>query len=142
MEYEIKDIDLKRLPRHVGIIMDGNGRWAKRKSLPRISGHRAGVKAVQSTVEFSRKIGISALTLYSFSSENWSQPKREIDSLMDILSEFLIKNILVNDVEMMEKLGIYECSPEDFALCSFVCQSKIEVSSIIEKGLKIIEEEA
>ena len=93
MGYEIKDIDLKRLPRHVGIIMDGNGRWAKRKSLPRISGHRAGVKAVQSTVEFSRKIGISALTLYSFSSENWSRPKIEIDSLMDILSEFLEKEL-------------------------------------------------
>ena len=73
--------------------MDGNGRWAKRKSLPRISGHRAGVKAVQSAVEFARKIGISALTLYSFSSENWNRPKREIDSLMDILSEFLEKEL-------------------------------------------------
>ena len=84
MRSDIKEIDFKRLPKHVGIIMDGNGRWAKLKSLPRISGHRAGVKAVQSTVEFARKIGISALTLYSFSSENWSRPKREIDSLMDI----------------------------------------------------------
>ncbi|MBE17702.1 MAG: di-trans,poly-cis-decaprenylcistransferase [Nitrospinae bacterium] len=93
MESDIKDIDSSRLPKHVGIIMDGNGRWAKRKSLPRISGHRAGVKAVQSAVEFARKIGISALTLYSFSSENWNRPKREIDSLMDILSEFLEKEL-------------------------------------------------
>ena len=93
MEYEGRSIDLSRLPRHVGIIMDGNGRWAKRKSLPRISGHRAGVKAVQSTVEFARKIGISAVTLYSFSSENWSRPKKEIDSLMDILSEYLEKEL-------------------------------------------------
>ena len=60
---------------------------------------------------------------------------------MDILPEFLIKNILANDIEMMEKLGIYECSPEDFALCSFVCQSKVEVSDIIEKGLDIMEVE-
>tara|TARA_A100001037_G_scaffold306794_1_gene355611 strand:- start:6668 stop:7423 length:756 start_codon:yes stop_codon:yes gene_type:complete len=93
MESDIKDIDLRRLPKHVGIIMDGNGRWARRRSLPRISGHRAGVKAVQSAVEFARKIGISALTLYSFSSENWSRPRREIDSLMDILSEFLEKEL-------------------------------------------------
>ena len=60
---------------------------------------------------------------------------------MNILPEFLIKNILVEDIEMMEKLGIYECSPEDFSLCSFACQSKVEVSSIIEKGLKIMEDE-
>ena len=59
---------------------------------------------------------------------------------MNILPEFLIKNILIEDIDMMEKLGIYECSPEDFSLCSFVCQSKVEVSSIIEKGLKFIEE--
>ena len=58
---------------------------------------------------------------------------------MDILPEFLIKNILANDIEMMEKLGIYECSPEDFSLCSFVCQSKVEVSDIIEKGLDVME---
>ena len=60
---------------------------------------------------------------------------------MDILPEFLIKNILANDIEMMEKLGIYECSPEDFALCSFVCQSKVEVSDIIENGLDVMEAE-
>ena len=60
---------------------------------------------------------------------------------MNILPEFLIKNILVEDIEMMEKLGIYECSSEDFSLCSFACQSKVEVSSIIENGLKIMENE-
>ena len=60
---------------------------------------------------------------------------------MNILTEYLVKNILVGDIEMMEKLGIYECSPEDFALCSFACQSKIEVSRIIENGLDLIEAE-
>ena len=60
---------------------------------------------------------------------------------MDILPEFLIKNVLAKDIEMMEKLGIYECSPEDFALCSFVCQSKVEVSKIIEDGLDLMEAE-
>ena len=61
---------------------------------------------------------------------------------MNILSEYLIKSILVKDIEMMEKLGIYECSPEDFSLCSFICQSKVEVSKIIEDGLYIMEKEA
>ena len=60
---------------------------------------------------------------------------------MDILPEFLVKNILAKDIQMMEKLGIYECSPEDFSLCSFVCQSKVEVSDIIEKGLDVMEVE-
>ena len=61
---------------------------------------------------------------------------------MNILPEFLVKSILAKDIDMMEKLGIYECAPEDFSLCSFVCQSKVEVSSIIENGLKIMKEEA
>ena len=61
---------------------------------------------------------------------------------MNILSEFLVKNILAKDIEMMEKLGIYECSPEDFALCSFICQSKVEVSKIIEEGLDMMEQES
>jgi len=60
---------------------------------------------------------------------------------MNILSEFLIKSILIKDIDMMEKLGIYECSPEDFALCAFACQSKVEVPSIIEDGLRMMEEE-
>ena len=62
-------------------------------------------------------------------------------NVSDYITEFLIKNILANDVDMMEKLGIYECSPEDFALCSFVCQSKVEVSLIIEQGLDVMEVE-
>jgi Na+-transporting NADH:ubiquinone oxidoreductase subunit A len=60
---------------------------------------------------------------------------------MNILSEYLVKSILAKDIDMMEKLGIYECSPEDFALCSFICQSKVEVSKIIEEGLDIMEQE-
>ena len=60
---------------------------------------------------------------------------------MNIMTEYLVKNIIAKDIDMMEKLGIYECSPEDFSLCSFVCQSKVEVSYIIEEGLNLIEEE-
>ncbi len=68
-------IDLARLPGHVGIIMDGNGRWAKKRLLPRIAGHREGVKAVDRIVSHASRMGIKALTLYSFSLENWSRPR-------------------------------------------------------------------
>ena len=68
-------LDLERLPHHIAIIMDGNGRWAKRRHLPRIAGHRSGVAAVRSTIETAARIGIPALTLYSFSTENWKRPK-------------------------------------------------------------------
>ncbi|HJS77145.1 MAG TPA: polyprenyl diphosphate synthase, partial [Burkholderiales bacterium] len=70
------------LPRHVAIIMDGNGRWAQRRRLPRIAGHRAGVEAVRAVTRAAREIGISWLTLYAFSSENWNRPKAEVDALM------------------------------------------------------------
>ncbi len=86
-------IDRSRLPRHVGIIMDGNGRWARKRMLPRIAGHREGVKAVDRIVSHARRIGIRALTLYSFSLENWSRPREEVEALMDILAEFLEREL-------------------------------------------------
>ncbi|MBI3026296.1 MAG: isoprenyl transferase [Candidatus Tectomicrobia bacterium] len=86
-------IDLARLPRHIGIIMDGNGRWAKKRFLPRIAGHREGVKAVDRVVAHARRIGIKALTLYSFSLENWSRPREEVDALMSILAEYLEREL-------------------------------------------------
>src|SRR5205814_4196605 len=77
-------------PRHVAIIMDGNGRWARRRHLPRIAGHRAGVAAVRSTVETAARIHVPALTLYAFSEENWKKrPKSEVDFLMRLLSRYL-----------------------------------------------------
>src|SRR5579863_2661015 len=71
-------LDPERLPHHIAIIMDGNGRWAKRRHLPRIAGHRSGVSAVRSTIETAARVGLPALTLYSFSVENWKRPKSEI----------------------------------------------------------------
>jgi len=83
-------LDLGRLPKHIAIIMDGNGRWAKRRHLPRVAGHRAGVASVRSTVETAARIGISALTLYAFSEENWKKrPKSEVDFLMGLLARYL-----------------------------------------------------
>ena len=83
-------LDLDRLPKHIAIIMDGNGRWAKRRHLPRVAGHRAGVASVRSTVETAARIGIPALTLYAFSEENWKKrPKSEVDFLMGLLARYL-----------------------------------------------------
>jgi len=83
-------LDPERLPRHIAIIMDGNGRWARRRHLPRVAGHRAGVAAVRSSVETAARIGIPALTLYAFSEENWKKrPKGEVDFLMGLLCRFL-----------------------------------------------------
>ncbi|WP_428075552.1 isoprenyl transferase [Candidatus Avelusimicrobium luingense] len=76
-------------PKHIAIIMDGNGRWAKARHLPRLAGHNAGAKAVERTLKAARKYGIAFITLYAFSSENWSRPQEEIDGLMKLLSKTL-----------------------------------------------------
>src|SRR6202040_215357 len=82
-------LDLARLPRHVAVIMDGNGRWAQRKHLPRVAGHRVGTQTARSTIETCARLKIEALTLYAFSVENWRRPKRETDFLMQLLREYL-----------------------------------------------------
>ena len=77
------------IPRHVAIIMDGNGRWAKKRFLPRIAGHRAGVEAVRRVVKAAPRLGIEVLTLYAFSSENWKRPADEVSDLMGLLKHYL-----------------------------------------------------
>jgi undecaprenyl diphosphate synthase len=86
-------INLERLPKHIAIIMDGNGRWAKRRRLPRIAGHRAGIRAVRQAVEASARLGVQYLTLYAFSVENWKRPHTEIKLLMGLLREYLKKEL-------------------------------------------------
>jgi undecaprenyl diphosphate synthase len=82
-------LDLARLPRHVAVIMDGNGRWAQKRHLPRIAGHRSGTQSARTTIESCARLKIEALTLYAFSVENWRRPKTEIDFLMALLREYL-----------------------------------------------------
>jgi undecaprenyl diphosphate synthase len=82
-------LDLARLPRHVAVIMDGNGRWAQQRHLPRAAGHRSGTKTARSTIETCARLNIEALTLYAFSVENWRRPKTETDFLMQLLREYL-----------------------------------------------------
>jgi undecaprenyl diphosphate synthase len=91
----LEQLDLERLPRHVAIIMDGNGRWAGRRHLPRVAGHRAGVQAARRIIESSARLGIEALTLYAFSVENWRRPHAEVDFLMRLLREYLHKELPV-----------------------------------------------
>src|ERR1043166_757138 len=78
-----------RLPRHVAIIMDGNGRWAAQRGQPRIAGHKAGVEAVRAAVDTGARLGLGALTLYAFSTENWKRPRYEVDALMRMLRKYL-----------------------------------------------------
>ena len=82
-------VDWDRLPRHVAIIMDGNGRWAGQRGQPRIAGHRAGVEAVRAAVDTGARLGLQALTLYAFSTENWKRPRYEVDALMRMLRRYL-----------------------------------------------------
>ena len=89
----IARLEKNQLPRHIAIIMDGNGRWAKDKGLLRIEGHKEGVNTVDKVVTFCRKLGIEALTLYSFSSENWKRPPGEVSALMGILKRYLVKEL-------------------------------------------------
>ena len=90
---DYNQIDKDRIPRHVAIIMDGNGRWANKRGLPRTFGHRQGVEVLRSIVSASSEIGIEALTVYAFSTENWKRPTDEVDFLMKLFSEYLGKEV-------------------------------------------------
>src|SRR4051812_28644420 len=84
-------LDPGRLPAHVAVIMDGNGRWANQRGLPRVQGHAQGVQSVRRTVEECCRLGVGQLTLYCFSSENWKRPKNELDFLMALLEQYLVE---------------------------------------------------
>ncbi len=83
-------VDKNKLPAHIVIIMDGNGRWAKKKNLGRISGHREGMKSVRAVVKSAKELGVKYITLYAFSAQNWKRPKVEVDALMELLKHYLI----------------------------------------------------
>ncbi len=105
-------IDMERIPAHIAIIMDGNGRWAKQRKLPRTMGHRAGMKNIKMMVEESSNLGVKYLTLYAFSTENWKRSKEEVGALMDLVVEFINKefeelhrnNVKLNSIGDISKL--------------------------------------
>jgi len=96
-------LDPERIPRHVAIIMDGNGRWAKERSLPRIMGHKEGAKSVKNIVRTARELNLEVLTLYAFSTENWKRPSMEVQGLMTLLKTYLkseLQNMLENNISL------------------------------------------
>ncbi len=112
----VRSIDFERLPRHVAIIMDGNGRWAKLRHKRRVEGHRAGIASVRDVVETSARLGLQVLTLYAFSVENWKRPKTEVSTLMGLLKRYLrmeLQTLLKNNIrfQVIGRPGL----PEDVA---------------------------
>ena len=96
-----RQVNFNRLPAHVAVIMDGNGRWAAQRHLPRVEGHRAGIESVREVVEGSARLGIQVLTLYAFSIENWKRPVTEVSTLMMLLKRYLrleLSTLLRNDI--------------------------------------------
>lgn len=97
----LEKVDLTRLPRHVAVIMDGNGRWARSRNLPRVEGHRAGIASVRETVETAARLELEAITLYAFSVENWKRPRLEVATLMMLLKEYInreLHTLMENDI--------------------------------------------
>lgn len=119
----LENINRSKLPTHVAIIMDGNGRWAKQKGKPRIFGHQNGANAVRATIEAASEIGIQYLTLYAFSAENWKRPKLEIEALMALLI-----TTIDNELDKLEKNGIKLKIIGNTALLPDSVQSKLEVA--------------
>ncbi|NMM65685.1 isoprenyl transferase [Clostridium sp. P21] len=106
------EIDMSRIPKHIAIIMDGNGRWAKEKKLPRTMGHKAGVETIRGIVKEASALGVKYLTLYAFSTENWKRPSDEVNALMNLLIQYLRKefkelnsnNVIINHIGEISKL--------------------------------------
>jgi undecaprenyl diphosphate synthase len=120
-----KSIDPARLPAHIAIIMDGNGRWAKRRSLPRVAGHKAGIGPVRATVETCARLGIEALTLYAFSVENWKRPRAEVETLWRLLRYYLKRELpdLMKNGVRLEAIGRLDALPE---------RVRAELESVVE----------
>ena len=111
----LRAIDWKRLPRHVAIIMDGNGRWAKLRQKHRVEGHRAGIQAVRDTVETAARLGLEVLTLYAFSIENWKRPQSEVATLMGLLKHYLrseLDTLLSNNIRFRVVGRRHELEPD------------------------------
>jgi undecaprenyl diphosphate synthase len=113
-EKEIHSIETEQVPEHIAIIMDGNGRWAKQRGLPRIAGHREGTKVIKKTVKAANQLGVKVLTLYAFSTENWKRPKEEVDFLMKLPEQFLKTYLpeLIEENVQVRIMGDKENLPE------------------------------
>ncbi|PYU89093.1 MAG: isoprenyl transferase [Acidobacteria bacterium] len=135
----LKRIDPERLPRHVAVIMDGNGRWAGRRNLPRVAGHRAGIGSVREIVEISARLGLQVLTLYAFSVENWKRPRSEIRTLMSLLKKYVraeLENIHKNNIRFQTIGRIQELEPSvQRELEHAVCKTRENTGMILNVAL-------
>lgn len=138
----LNNIDMDKLPKHVAIIMDGNGRWARKRLLPRTAGHREGVERVKEIVEVTGNLGIKFLTLFAFSTENWGRPKEEVDTLMRLLVEYLRKelntlhknNVKINIFGDLDKLPTIPRSEVYNALEKTKNNTKMELNIALNYG--------
>lgn len=135
----MKDIDFTNIPKHIGIIMDGNGRWANNRFLPRIAGHKEGMNRVVDIVEECCKIGVKTLTLYAFSTENWKRPEDEVKGLMNILVIYInsqLKRILENNI-VFRVIGDYSKLPSSIVklLDNSVDKSKNNTGMVLNIAL-------
>ena len=115
LEEKIEEKKLKKIPTHVAIIMDGNGRWAKKRNMPRVRGHYEGMQTVKKITKYASKLGIKYLTLYAFSTENWARPKEEVSYLMDLPEKMFtsfMPELMENNVKV-EVIGVVEKLPEN-----------------------------
>lgn len=122
-------------PRHIAIIMDGNGRWAEERSLPRVEGHRQGARSVREITTYCRELGVQYLTLYAFSSENWSRPTTEVSALMELLREYL-----VDELPTLKKNGVRLASIGDTPRLPLVVRTLLEsvkASTAKETGMRL-----
>src|SRR6476619_5404666 len=111
----VRQVQFDRLPRHIAVIMDGNGRWAAQRHLPRVEGHRAGIESVRDVVEGSARLGIEVLTLYAFSIENWKRPRAEVATLMLLLKRYIrleLATLLKNNIRFRVIGRPEELSPD------------------------------
>ena len=115
LEEKIEEKKLEKIPTHVAIIMDGNGRWAKKRNMPRVKGHYEGMQTVKKITKYASKLGIQYLTLYAFSTENWARPKEEVNYLMDLPEKMFtsfMPELMENNVKV-EVIGVVEKLPEN-----------------------------
>lgn len=119
-DLDISNIDMDKIPKHIAIIMDGNGRWAKERNLPRTMGHRAGVETIRDIVKECDNLGVKYLTLYAFSTENWGRPSEEVSTLMKLLVEYL-----KNEFEELHSNNVVISSIGDISKLPQICQAEL-----------------
>jgi undecaprenyl diphosphate synthase len=131
VEEPLKNIDQNNIPKHVAVIMDGNGRWAKKKGAMRIFGHKNAIKSIRETTEGCAELGVKYLTLYAFSTENWSRPKAEVDALMELLVNTIRKEVptLMKNNVRLQTIGNTKTLPRS-------CQENLEKATLETRGNK------